>query len=296
MANLKVKREATTLDGILTRLTGETIDLRIAKIIFLLDIGDTLDQLKNIIHKAVAQNIVAFDTSDIPVAKYNEYDCRPVPATMAQKKNNEGDCIENLYRHIIAIATQVSNSSYFLNKLPPPLRFESLNRCGLTNVDLHETWAKNLSNVFLSTATENCKIQEHIVAFVRQSQIPCFLLKIDEELKKITDSERKKVANGTIENLTDVIEAIAFYEEDVKKHHLDAAIRLSDALNKITASDNRFEVLLLHPSEIHDICMPPNTNIIIVITEHSTTPALNRTILIAICENQHAEIISIEKR
>lgn len=53
-----------------------------------------------------------------------------------------------------------------------------------------------------------------MIAFIKQATSPCFKLPLDKELKNITDSEYLKIINGTFENITDVIESIAFYGEN----------------------------------------------------------------------------------
>lgn len=293
IADLKVSKEKAVLENILTNLNKSTLDTSLAKIIFLLDICDGLDQLKTIYNNATS-SVINIEASDIPT-KYNEYECRPVPATMAQKKKNEGDCVENLCRHIIAIATQIDNAKYDCAQLPPSIRLNGRNFSGITEIQSHKVWADNLTETYLSSMTENFGIQERMIAFIKQATLPCFKLLLNEELKRITDSECLKISNGTFENITDVIESIAFYGENrLSERSKNPIQRFVEAMHKISNGQNKFEVSVLDKGS-YPINAPTDTNCIIEIQENSVNPTLNRKVLLAFCDNGHAEIMSIQK-
>lgn len=134
-------------------INKSTLDTFLAKIIFLIDICDDLDQLK-IIYNMVTSNVINIEARDMTV-KYNEYECSPVSATMAQKKNNEGDCVENLCRHIIAIAIQIDSAKCYCDQLPTSVRLNGRNHSGITEIQSHKVWVDNLTEAYLSSMTVN---------------------------------------------------------------------------------------------------------------------------------------------
>lgn len=134
-----------------------------------------------------------------------------------------------------------------------------------------------------------------MIAFIKQATSPCFKLPLDKELKNITDSEHLKIINGTFENITDVIESIAFYGENhLSERSKNPLQRFVDAMHKISNGQNKFEISVLDKGS-YPINTPPNTSSIIKIKENSVNPTLNRKVLLAFCDNGHAEIISIQK-
>jgi hypothetical protein len=108
------------LGDIMTRVlqNGTEIDNQLARVLFVLDICDTADQIKNILTQvmradqqrdAAINGAIANPTN--PQGQrvlYNEYDHRPVSATslVAASPKKEGDCVQTLYRHLINIAVQ----------------------------------------------------------------------------------------------------------------------------------------------------------------------------------------------
>lgn len=130
-------------------------DALLAKVIFILDICDSLQQ----INELLAQKATIEQTAK------SEYMCRPVSATAASEgRNYEGDCVETLYRHLTNIAIQdvEDPSKLHTEKLCDSLykyyfpgyksgakqetRLKAVSEAGLTSITRHNEW-KNVTRI-----------------------------------------------------------------------------------------------------------------------------------------------------
>lgn len=129
---------------------NEVLDCKIARIIFILDIFDDLQQIKEICG-TIPENM--------EFVSKNEYMCRPVSAIIA---NKEGDCVETLYRHLINISIQDTIDlnllhverllellrKYFGNKsLETPKEIKDRSYAGTTSIKDHNKWKNALQSV-----------------------------------------------------------------------------------------------------------------------------------------------------
>ncbi|MCR5225325.1 MAG: hypothetical protein K6C34_04545 [Alphaproteobacteria bacterium] len=98
------------VQNIITRLRpyNGTVDNQLSRIIFVLDICETVVQVKNILTQVLPPSDdrnTDIDTAIRRAVPYNEYAHRPVSATTFPRIR-QGDCVETLYRHLINIAIQ----------------------------------------------------------------------------------------------------------------------------------------------------------------------------------------------
>jgi hypothetical protein len=111
----------------------QAMNSKLAAVLFILDICDTADQIKDILTLVMGHNQQRNNTVDQAIANHavlNEYDHRPVSATSVtvntpQGLHQEGDCVQTLYRHLINIAVQndaANSKSYNIDHLPAALQ------------------------------------------------------------------------------------------------------------------------------------------------------------------------------
>lgn len=239
------------------------IDAALSKIIFVLDICDTKDQIKNVLQKS---KIINNSSLDCKISSA-EYMCRPVSAILAK---NTGDCVETLYRHLITIAIQDLDNKLHIANLPVPLKryFDpslqketidpSFNtQAGLTSIEKHEKWSECLTEI--SSGIINCSFGS--------------LYNIAKMLNYIANYEKCRVVDNTK----------ASEEKNLCK-------LLIDAMNELYGKgQQRFKggVSKDEPGQKW-------YNIIVTIED----TIMKRTIKIGICEGKtknygHAEILSI---
>lgn len=247
-------------------LIKDQLDTKIAKIIFIMDICDDLEQLNRILSCHI--NVTAKSQS--------EYTCRPVSAIIA---NKTGDCVETLYRHLINIAIQDpyldKRHLFHIERLPIPLRLYfgkekdhlitqkeimDISESGLTSIDSHNKWQQSLRS-----------IAEYGVYF--------------------------NTSVAGIKNIARTLHYIAFWNDNkniVQIENANNSIQLiGDAMNKLAASDNNMPRFLVSSIARDDSDLEWITSKIIIIDLHA-----KRAINIGICEKEeanfgHAEIISI---
>lgn len=239
-----------------------TLDYKIARIIFILDIFDDLQQIKD---------VCSTIPEDVQVSSSkSEYTCRPVSATIA---NEKGDCVETLYRHLINIAIQDPTKPQLLQtkRLPAPLQtyynkslsadvfeIQSMSESGASCVKTHERWKQAL-----------------------------------EETANFFE-----ISSASVVNLARTLHYIAFWHEDRTILSLGAdtpseesAAFIQSAMNKLANSTDRFIV------DVEDISSLQWISTVVEIND----TILKRSIKIGICNKKdinfgHAEIISIKKR
>ena len=127
---------------------NDALDCKIARIIFILDILDDVQQIRDVC------SIIPVEY-EAPSSK-SEYTCRPVSAIIA---NKEGDCVETLYRHLINIAIQDTKQPnlfhterlpacirrYFGDQTPKAIKEKSFS--GSTSITDHNKWRNALQSV-----------------------------------------------------------------------------------------------------------------------------------------------------
>lgn len=167
------------VQGIINRLRQyQNIDNQLAYILFVLDICDTVDQIKNILDQVLGVPQAQIRNTEIDNSVnneiHNEYNHRPVSATsIVNNQRRIGDCVETLYRHLINIAIQnnmdvaraISRREYDIGHLPIQLRQNyytvlynghihnnvvtvprTHSEAGRTRLDHHEGWKNTLTS------------------------------------------------------------------------------------------------------------------------------------------------------
>ena len=238
---------------------NEALDCKIARIVFILDIFDDLQQIKEICMDV---------PSNMKSASKNEYMCRPVSAIIAGK---EGDCVETLYRHLINIAIQdLTNDEFHIERLPLLLQ-----RYFLPSVPKKEPiFVKNVS--FAGTTS--------IVAHNKWKNA----------LQSVADFKTYfNISSGAIYNIARTLWQIAFFEttEQMKPfgglENFEKIIEIS--MNKLAGSPERFSVTI---NEKQPTQLPWTTHSIVIKDKE-------KTITIGVCEDiannnfGHAEITAI---
>lgn len=236
------------------------LDCRIARIIFILDIFDDLQQIIDVCQILAELKIPA---------SISEYMCRPVSATIARK---EGDCVETLYRHLINIAIQDDKNLnlFHIERLPKLLR-----KCFGPNAP---EIPKEIRDRSYSGSTS---IKDHD--------------KWKNALQSVSDFKTYfNTSSGAVYNIARTLWQIGFFETTeqmkpfVELENFGQTIATS--MNKLTNSSNRFTITISDAETA--------TGWITKIISIQDTTA-RRTITIGVCEDisndnfGHAEIISI---
>lgn len=272
------------LDAIVNNMrsisVSSNLDSILAKIIFILDIFDSKDQICDIFKacndKTLKNLKDKFSKKDI-IASKSEYQCRPVSAIQA---NDTGDCVETLYRHLINIAIQDTDGSLQIDKLPIPLRkfydsdmkYQTIDapkggarsQAGLTSIERHKDWKGCLEAV--SSNVIDCSIGS--------------LCSIAKMIDYIANYEEKRVLDTTHANDMFSLSGL-----------------LENAMNKLADQDDRFTVNVPKKEEGKERELGAPSWCSTIITIEDTIIA--RTIRIGICEKLdksygHAEILTIE--
>ena len=150
---------------------GRSIDTQLAIMLFILDVCDTADQIKNIFNQILPVDILRsgnIDAAVLAALHVNEYSYRPISAiSVINAGRREGDCVQTLYRHLINIAVQndVTNSCRFnVGHLPQTLQTYytsqygqiinhvisipvTYTEAGKTELNKHDRWKSNLGGV-----------------------------------------------------------------------------------------------------------------------------------------------------
>ncbi|MBR1735235.1 MAG: hypothetical protein IJ730_07345 [Alphaproteobacteria bacterium] len=230
------------------------IEILIAKIIFILDICDSKEQLENMLGETLEEKVST-----------SEYMCRPVSAISTKKSSGserEGDCVETLYRHLINIAIQDKDNFYTLHidKIPSLLRkyyvqgneisydIKNLSEAGLTDFKKHDDWKKAL----------------------RES---------------LDDSD--DISTGSIANIANILLKIAGIQEKTTTH----CEAIQQALEKLSGKNKNF--LVKEETVTEKPRWATKTITILETTEKYTREILIGIAEEAPQNNGHAEILSI---
>ena len=252
------------------------IDILLAKIIFILDICDSRQQINDLLKDLTGNSGLITDPQIQEISKTytlkgGEYSCRPVSAIAAQTESGkaEGDCVETLYRHLINIIIQDSTNPGTLQyqKLPKDLleyyqklTIGDFSEAGRTNISKHNDWRQRLVKI----VGKNC------------------------------------ASVGSLNNIAKGLRAIAEaaggkkLSYDEKPNGCQTIKVAMDELSKTIGTDKTFDVEL-SDRETND---PDWANVKIIINE-SVHDQLQRTITVGIDERPssktegHAEILSI---
>lgn len=293
----KLKVECQSIIKRLRSLSG-AIDNKIISVIFVLNICESAQQVFSILGKQLV----------IEGNKYNEYICRPVSATAAEtSKPREGDCVETLFKHIIAIAIQQDQNKYRTETIPENLkRFFQKGVSGVMDLKLHKEWKDALIDAFsrsklneknvkisLQKTISSLDFQKKELANTKVDNI--INTKLDKVIRQNKEETAQKISKGSVQNIVDVLEAIAFYNCNIRditaEHEANKGQRLANALDQLAGCKNFSVEIVNNQRETSDKDIPTGVDSLIKIMDSR----FSRLITIGVWGKEgHAEIISIE--
>lgn len=115
--------------------------------------------------------------------------------------------------------------------------------------------------------------------------------KLDKVIRKNKEETAQKISKGSVQNIVDVLEAIAFYNHDITaEHEANEGQRLANALDQLAGCKNFSVEIVNNQRETSDKDIPTEVDSLIKIMDSR----FSRLITIGIWGKEgHAEIISI---
>lgn len=279
----------------------DRIDSKLANIIFILDICDTCEQVKDILTKTLGADNSRERNSTIDSAvaerRYNEYDHRPVSATsIVNDGKRVGDCVETLCRHLINIAIQSNPSNphiYSIADLPVQLKEHYYRRryaahidndtltipateteAGKTNLKAHLDWKRALAASIIA-------VDKGIISTIATEDK---MNAIVTSIQKVKD----QISQATIDNIVRVLQIVS--KTDTERPAQNNAIAIQNALNALSKNKSRFQVTVTNTKGAAQIDLPNGIEILTTIED----TVWRRKIKVGIWNKRHAEIVSID--
>lgn len=279
----------------------QNIDNQLASVLFVLDICDTVTQIKNILNQTLhvdANRDGNIDTMITGAILVNEYSYRPVSATTFPR-TRQGDCAETLYRHLVNIAVQndiTAPKNFNIGHLPNPLiqrYYKTL--YGVTNVITtsktdgeagrmsltdHAAWRDGLCSVHRIGNITNTSIVD----------IARVLNALHNALRGNSNLGQRAPIYGPLIRFLPQVEVNQTVESTQIQHALNAL----DGRGDISPNESRFLVGVKHQPNQQDFqnLNLPHLNWITDLIE-IVDRLWNRRIFVG-ASNGHAEIIGIQ--
>ena len=269
------------------------IDSKLANIIFILDICDTCEQVKDILTKTLGADNSRERNSTIDSAvaerRYNEYDHRPVSATSAGTGQRTGDCVETLYRHLINIAIQNDTNEprqYNIKNLPEKLRTDYYGK-------LYASYISGNVLTIPKTETEAGKTELTCHGYWKEALVASLTDENKSTKKNQQTQTNKQISQANVSVIAEVLNRVSNVgmTQSASEVSTDRSpeTTIQNALNTLAGNGERFIVYVNNPEDISLLGLPNEIDVLIIVDR-----LWKRTIKVGIWNEQHAEIVSID--
>ena len=242
---------------LLPLISTSSLDCQLAKLLFVIDICDSKIMLYDILDNCGKECPRHFLDEEIAKRSYDEYDHVPVSATALPNDRN-GDCVENMCRHLIAWAVQGRAEHEVKDTVLENGLYQhvTVGKSGVMDLLFHKSWKDALSRKIMETFNvRGRKEQEQLL---------------------------KNIYTGSIENIARIL-----YSALNTKPPVSETVFNKDTITRVLCSFAGVPITV----DISDaeIGAPTGTTQVLTITNQTA----RKQIKLAICINGHAEIFKI---
>ena len=248
-------------------ISTQSLDRQLAGLLFVIDICDNQKALYDILDNCNGAKSCdrVLLVEKISKLDYDEYDHVPVSATALPGEKN-GDCVENMCRHLIAWAIHNRSKAELGNKLDIELYpYVKKGMSGIMNLCIHKEWKTKLSDRIINN----------------------FFPGLKNSSAKKTEKVLKNIYIGSVENIARILYSVLADGNTLLEKNGDKKKLNAEGIGEVLSflSDDNIEVVV---SESEDGAPSAATQILTI-----TNQSKHRQIKLAICANGHAEIFKV---